>query len=192
MATAFDEYAGYAHQRAAVAEGGSGWESQYEGTLAVGFVIADGAVDPDEVRSALLEAIRPADVVVEDRRVEHDWGASGPILFDLLIGMAGSMSASAVVAAVGGLLHRARRSEEAPEHRPTVTADEVSRTFAEFVSSALRGRDPKIDEISMRDGYWYVSGRCSRGRMEGLADASGEIVIARLVQEGQDPLVWPL
>ena len=189
--SAFDEYEGYAHQRVAVAEGGSGWSPEYEGTLAIGFIVSDGAVEPDMVRAKLLEAIRPADVVIQDRRVEHDWGASGPILYDLLIGMGGSMSAAVVIAAVQGLLRHVRRSEDAEGGAVVVGADEVSRKFVEFVASALRGGEPRADLVERRQAHWYVSGTCSRGPVEALLDDTAEIVIARLVLDDQPPLTWP-
>ena len=189
--SAFDEYKGYAHQRAAVAEGGSGWSAKYEGTRAIGLVVSNGAVEPDMVRAKLLEAIRPADVVIEDRRVEHDWGASGPIIYDLLIGMGGSMSAAAVIATVQALLRHVQRSEDGEGGAVIAGADEVTGKFVEFVASALRGGEPKANLVERRQGHWYVSGSCSRGPVEALLDDTAEIVIARLVLEDQPPLTWP-
>jgi len=189
--SAFEEYDGYAQQRAAVVEGGTGWSASYEGDFALGFVLRNGAVDPDAARMKLMEAVRPCDLVVEDSRREHDWGASGPVVFDLMIGIAGSMSATVVLWAIKDLLAMVKRSEEFPEGIVDLSAEEVSTTFGEFVSSALRGRNVRTDEVERRGDYWYVAGRCSRGRVEGLVDAAGEIIQARLMKKGQEPLAWP-
>lgn len=186
---AFEEYGGYASQRVAVVEGGSGWDDSYEGNFAIGLVLEEAAVDPDVARAKLMAAIRPCDVVVEDMRREHDWGASGPIVYDLLIGMSGSMMVTGVAMVVQGLIDRATRGD-APE-RTAASAEEVSHAFNSFVQSALKGKNAKVDDAENRGDHWYLQGRCSRGRVEGMVDPRGEIVLARLVKEGEDPLVWP-
>lgn len=188
--SAFDEYDGYARQRVAVACGGDGWSDLYQGTYAIGFVMEDGAVHPDDVRTELMAALRPADLVVEDRRTEHDWGASGPVFFDLLIGVAGSLSASVLFATVQGLIRRARRSDDLPELEAP-DANRIWHSVERFVGSALRAGGPRLSSIEHRGNHWYVRGDGLRGEFEAAVDNQGEIVIARLVEPNQRPLTWP-
>ena len=190
--TVFDEYGGYMHQRVAVlgATGARGPETDVDS--AIGFVVEEGGSDPDLLRTTVLDVVRPADLTVEDRRSEYDWGASGPLVHELVITVAIGVPASIVSAALydclRAALRRARRSEDAPG--ANVREDTAWETFASFVEFAMGARRVRLEEVNQRHGHWYARAWTDRGVVEGIIDGDG-LLAARVVREGQPALAWP-
>ncbi|GIU84961.1 MAG: hypothetical protein KatS3mg008_1736 [Acidimicrobiales bacterium] len=188
--SAFEDARGYAVQRVVIAAQGSVYEESFNASEAMGFVISDGAVDPDLVRSHLLEVLLPADFIIEDRRQEHKWGASGPLSLDFFIGIASSFTAATVYETLKYLLKRAVRSKDSGGHIQ-INADSAWMVFTRFVELALDAKPRRAIQLERREGHWFILADTSRGEVEGVIDAGGEICAARLRSEGEGTINWP-
>lgn len=189
----FNDYEGYMNQRIAVVGAEGGPIDVYAGS-AIGFLLEDGGTDPDLLRAELLEAIRPADLRVTDKRSEDDWGASGPLLHELIITvsteLATNVASAALYDSLRAALRRIRRSDDSPSIADVMNEKDAWKTFADFIEFAMKIKRVRLEEIEQRTEYWYVRAEIDHGAVEGVV-TNQRVVAARTVREGQAPLEWP-
>ena len=174
------------NQRVAVVQGDFSWSGGLTVESCVGFCVEEGGVDPDELRSALLDAVRPADTMVDDVRREFDWGASGPLAHDLLItvgvGVPAGVLSAALYDALRSLVRKVRRSE-AQVLEPG-DQDFAWRSFSKFLEYAMKASELSLVAVVRRQDHWYIRAQSDRGEIEGVVDDQGLIMAARLIRGG--------
>jgi hypothetical protein len=145
----------------------------------------DDGVPPEELADQAQRLVRPGDIFWSDRRAQWDWGASGPIVQEVLI-MFSTGAASGVTAALltDGLKRLSKRWTSTPtiEERPSGdTAEGAWELFAAFLQRAFKASEPKAVEIESKPDGWEIVASASRVRYTGTVDRSGKVLNARLV-----------
>jgi len=142
----------------------------------------------DELMDRVLELIKPAPFVVEDKRSQFSWGAEGGLVQELLIQYAAGFTSGLTVAGVlAGLRKLSRRPEEALTEddeayiSPATTADAAWHLFSGFLKSAFKVSSTQATEVTEHGEGWRIRATGDGYRYEGTISKEGRILHARRV-----------
>lgn len=143
----------------------------------------------DELMDQVLELIKPAPFVVEEKRSQFSWGAEGGLVQELLIQYGAGTAAGLTVAGVLARLRElSRRSEEAlteddePYISPATTADAAWHLFSGFLKSAFKVSSARATEVAEYGEEWRIRATGDGYRYEGTISREGRILHARRLE----------
>jgi hypothetical protein len=146
-------------------------------------------VSHDELMDRVLEIVKPAPFVVEEKRSQFSWGAEGGLIQELLIQYAAGFTSGLTVAGVlAGLRKLSRRPEEALTEddeayiSPATTADAAWHLFSGFLTSAFKVSTTRATEVADNGEEWRIRATGDGYRYEGIISKEGRILKARRVE----------
>jgi hypothetical protein len=149
----------------------------------------DDGIPPEDLADQAQRLVRPGDVYWSDRRAQWDWGASGPIVQEVLIMFStGAASGVAATLLADGLKRLSRRWSSTPtiEERPSAdTAEGAWELFAAFLQRAFKAGEPQAIEVQSTPEGWDVVASAGGFRYSGTVDRSGKVLHARLLEHPQ-------
>ena len=153
--------------------------------LEVAFGPEDG-IPPEELADQAQRLVRPGDLFWSDRRAQWDWGASGPIVQEVLIMFStGAASGVAATLLADGLKRLSKRWTSTPtiHERPSGnTAEGAWELFASFLQRAFKADEPKAIKVQSTPEGWDIGAAAGGFRYTGTVDRSGKVLHARLVE----------
>jgi hypothetical protein len=132
----------------------------------------------DEVRPEILEAIAPNYYYLEDTRRRTNWGATSPLVQDLIISVGGSVLAAGIVTSIKAVAARVR-GISFNTHRPEPEPEYVWNAFTDFCDRAFQARRLRCQEITKKAKYWYLTASCDGREIEAKISLDGVVVFAR-------------
>jgi hypothetical protein len=145
-------------------------------------------IPQDELMDRVLELIKPAPFVVEEKRSQFSWGAEGGLVQELLIQYGAGAAAGLTVA---GVLARLRKLSRRPEEAlteddeqyisPATTAEAAWFLFSSFLNSAFKVSSTRATEVAEYDDEWHIRATGDGYRYEGTISKEGRILHARRV-----------
>jgi hypothetical protein len=146
-------------------------------------------IPQDKLMDRVLEIIKPAPFIVEDKRSQFSWGAEGRVVQELLIQYAAGFTSGLTVA---GVLARLRRLSRRPEEvlteedesyiSPATTADAAWHLFSGFLKSAFKVSSAQAAEVTEYGEEWRIRATGNGYRFEGRISKEGRISHARRVE----------
>jgi hypothetical protein len=146
----------------------------------------DDGIPPEELADQAQRLVRPGDIFWSDRRAQWDWGASGPIVQEVLIMFStGAASGVAATLLADGLKRLSKRwtSTSTIEERPSAdTAEGAWELFASFLQRAFKADEPQAIEVQSTPEGWDIVAATGGLQYAGSVDRSGKVLSARLVE----------
>jgi hypothetical protein len=137
----------------------------------------------------VLELIKPAPFVVEEKRRQFSWGAEGGLVQELLIQYGAGAAAGLTVAGIlAGLRNLSRRPEEVLTDddeqyvAPASAADAAWDCFSGFLKSAFKVSSTRASEVAEGDEVWHIRATGDGHRYEGTISKEGRILHARRLE----------
>jgi hypothetical protein len=146
-------------------------------------------IPQDGLMDRVLELVKPAPFVVEEKRSQFSWGAEGGLVQELLIQYGTEFTAGLTVAGIlAGLRKLSRRPKETLTEDdegyipPATTADAAWYLFSRFLNSAFKVSSTRATEVAEHDQEWRICATGDGYRYEGTVSKDGRILHAGRVE----------